>query len=247
MSQSNKITPERKSDKTYYFKDHPEFRPNLSPSEIFKLGSFGGTYWRPIYSRVTDKHYKNQHKKYPHTWWHGLDEKYLTTPWGDYDVSLNKYGKKVGTTLQFWEDKGWIKPSHPYGWIQWYCDFFMGKRSQDDKRQIDRWLGLAGENGRFRKWLVTQIQKQKGDYKDDKISPAIRQTLQHWAYALTKADFDKEVNSRKAGKEKTGKEKTGKTEKEKTGKKTRKSPQKLKKKKKGKTYTIYRKSVKNKK
>ena len=27
------------------FKDYPEFQPNLTPREIFKLGSFGGTYW----------------------------------------------------------------------------------------------------------------------------------------------------------------------------------------------------------
>lgn len=241
------IKPKRNSDKTYFFKDHPEFDPNLSPSEIFHLGSFGGTYWRPIYSRVTKKHYKDQHKKYPPSWWRGLSENQLTNSWGNYDVSLNKYGKKVGTTLQFWEDKGWIKASHPYGWIQWYCDFFMGKRSDDDKRQIDRWLGLAGDNGRFRKWLVTQISKKNGKYNDEHISPAIRQTLQHWGYVLTKADFDKEIKSRENTEKKKKEEKKKKDEKKKKSKqnkKTRKSPQKVKK---GKTYTIYKKTVKKRK
>ena len=33
---------------------------------------------------------------------------------------------------------------------------------------------------------------------DDNISPKIRQTLQHWAYKLTKADFNKEVKRRKS-------------------------------------------------
>ncbi len=28
------------------FKDYPEFKPNLTPKDIFKSGSFGGTYWR---------------------------------------------------------------------------------------------------------------------------------------------------------------------------------------------------------
>ena len=37
------------------FKDHPEFKPNLTPRQIFKMGSFGGTYFRPIYSSVTKK------------------------------------------------------------------------------------------------------------------------------------------------------------------------------------------------
>lgn len=254
------IKPKRNSDKTYFFKDHPEFNPNLSPSEIFKLGSFGGTYWRPIYSRVTKKHYKNQHKKYPASWWSGLSDKQLTSAWGDYDVSLNKYGKKVGTTLQFWEDKNWINASHPYGWIQWYCDFFTGKRSEDDNRQIDRWMGLASKNGRFRKWLVTQIKNKNGDYDDYHISPAIRQTLQHWGYVLTQDDYEKELKIRENKKNKEKNEKKEKEEKkekkernEKKGKKGKKETLKHRKTntkkqsrtrkrthKKGKTYTIYR-------
>ena len=40
------------------FDDFPEFRPNLTPKEIFELGSFGGTYWRPIYSSITKKNTK---------------------------------------------------------------------------------------------------------------------------------------------------------------------------------------------
>lgn len=41
------------------FEDYPEFRPNLTPYEIFKLGSFGGTYFRPIFSNITKKYYKD--------------------------------------------------------------------------------------------------------------------------------------------------------------------------------------------
>ena len=51
------------------FNDYTEFRPNLTPREIFKLGSFGGTYWRPIHSKITNKNYKNIHKNYPKSWW----------------------------------------------------------------------------------------------------------------------------------------------------------------------------------
>ena len=74
-------------------------------------------------------------------------------------LKINKYGKKVGTTLKFWEDKGWMEKQDPYGWVQWYCEFYLGRRSVDDERQISRWKKLAGPNGRFRKWLVTQILK----------------------------------------------------------------------------------------
>ena len=113
------------------------------------------------------------------------------------DVSLNKYGVAVGTSLQFWEGKGWITKHHPYGWVQWYCDFYQGKRSPDDERQISRWKKLAGPKGRFFRFLVTLILKKKGKWNDHTISPKIRQVLQHWAYQLTKQNFDKEVKRRK--------------------------------------------------
>ena len=34
---------------------------------------------------------------------------------------------KVGTTLEYWQDKNWISETHPYGWMHWYCDFIMEK------------------------------------------------------------------------------------------------------------------------
>lgn len=179
------------------FEDYPEFKPNLTPREMFLLGSFGGTYWRPIYSSITGKKYKNIHKNYPTSWWTSIPDDWLTRPWDKYDKSINNYGVKVGTTLEFWEDNGWITEHHPYGWVQWYADFYLGKRGPDDKRQIGRWLSLAGPNGRFRKWLITLILKKDGKWDDETISPKIRQTLQHWAYRLNKADFDKEVKSRR--------------------------------------------------
>jgi len=172
------------------FKDYPDFTPNLSPRQIFKLGSFGGTYWRPIYSTVTNKHYTNVHKGYPKSWWKGIKDKNLITEWKEYDININKYNTKVGTTLEFWEKKEWINEKHPYGWVQWYCDFYNGKRCSDDLRQIKRWKALAGPKGRFRNMLINLIIKKNSSYNDESISPKIRQTLQHWGYKLTKQDFN---------------------------------------------------------
>jgi hypothetical protein len=177
------------------FSDYPEFTPNLTPQEIFELGSFGGTYWRPIYSGVLKKKLKPPLSDYPKSWWKNIPMENLVSE--EYDKSKNKYKVKVGTSLEFWESKKWIKPSHPYGWVQWYCDFYMGKRSDDDERQIKRWLGIAGPRGRFMRFLVTQILKKKTDYNDENVSPKIRQVLQHWGYKLTKKDFDNEVERRK--------------------------------------------------
>lgn len=177
--------------KTIKFEDYPDFRPNLTPREIFLLGSFGGTYWRPIKSAITGKNHKNRHKKYPKSWWQNINNKYLTTDYTKYDKKLNKYGVKVGSTLEFWEDKGWITKRDPYGWIEWYCNFYNGRRSKDDEWQIKRWKNIASETGRFRKWLIKQIKNKKGKLNDYTISPAIRQTLQHWGYQLTKGDLNK--------------------------------------------------------
>ena len=35
-----------------------------------------------------------------------------------YDIKVNKNGVKCGTSLTFWENKGWINEIDPYGWFQ---------------------------------------------------------------------------------------------------------------------------------
>ena len=170
-----------------HFADHPEFTPNLTPEQIFRLGSFGGTYWRPIYSSVTKRNYKNQHKEFK--WSQNINEEYLTSP--HCDKTKNKYGVTSGTSLEYWESNDWMAPQDPYGWVQWYCRFYEGRRTRDDARQISRWLAFAGPNGRFRKRLIGMCRTQKRAYNDITVSPVIRQGLQHWAYVLTRRDFER--------------------------------------------------------
>jgi hypothetical protein len=172
------------------FEDYPNFEPNLTPRQIFKMGSFGGTYFRPIYSSIKKKEYKNVHKKFPEEWFKNIPDSHLTTPFNEYDKNINKYKVKVGTTLEEWENAGWITKQDPYGFVQWYMEFFSGRRTSDDERQIKRYNSLAGPNGRFRKRLISIIKSKQGEYDDYAISPKIRQTLQHWGYKLTKKDFD---------------------------------------------------------
>lgn len=182
------MSPKKNKDGEVIFKDYPEFTPNLTPKEIFSLGSFGGTYWRDIISSVTNKEYQNIHMTYPKSWFSGIDSSWLITDWDNYNKNINNYGVKVGTTLEYWEDKGWIEPSHPYGWVHWYCDFYNGKRCKDDIRQTNRWVRTAGPKSRFRRALINLIIKKEGVYNDFSISPKRRQTLQHWAYRLTDKD-----------------------------------------------------------
>ena len=175
-----------------------EFNPNKSPKEVFQEGAFGGTYFRPIYSSITDKNYqsKNIIREYPKSWFRGLDiHKMVISP--NYDKKINKYKVKCGSSLETWEKSGWIVKQDPYGWFQWYCRYYMGRRSKDDERQIKRWLALAGPNGRFRRRLMNEIIKKNTRYNDYTISPVIRQVLLHWGYELTSEDLQKYKQDRK--------------------------------------------------
>ncbi len=195
-----KITVTREKNNVIVFSDTPEFRPNLTPYEIFQEGAFGGGYYREIYSAVTNKKYSKQWEEFPKKWWKGLDiPTYLES--SIYNKNLNKYGVNCGAKLdkddkfglRFWEHKGWIEAQDPYGWVQWYCRFYLGRRSPDDERQIKRWLGVAGENGRFRNQLIGRCIKANTTYDDISISPVIRQVLLHWGYELTEQDFNKRI------------------------------------------------------
>ena len=180
------------------FKDYPDFKPNISPKDVFKKGSFGGTYFRPIYSSVTDKKYNGKKviSEYPKTWFKGINiEKEVISE--KYDKKINKYGVKCGSSLESWEKSGWIVKEDPYGWFQWYCRFYKGRRIYDDERQIKRWLKLAGPNGRFRRRLMNEIIKKGKKYDDPSVSPVIRQVLLHWGYELTREDFNKYKKSKR--------------------------------------------------
>jgi hypothetical protein len=185
----------RKSNKRSKTKDerdiHKQFKPNKTPKQVFKMGAFGGTYFRPIHSSVTGEDYtpKQAMKGLPKEWFKGLDIDTMVIS-SKYDKKVNKYKVKCGSTLEAWESSGWIHKQDPYGWFQWFCKYSAGRRTDDDERQIGRWLKLAGPNGRFRRTLLNKIIKEGTTYDDFSISPVIRQVLLHWGYQLTKKDFD---------------------------------------------------------
>ncbi len=169
------------------FSDWPDFRPNMTPREIFSEGSFGGTYWRPIFSSVISQRLSNQHLEFE-DWWGDIDERLLTSE--SYDKNANRLGVSCGTSLEMWEKRGWIREQDPYGWVQWYCRFYKGRRSPDDDRQIRRWRAFAGEKGRFRNQLINLVISRETSHDDVSVSPVIRQSLQHWAYRLNIRDFE---------------------------------------------------------
>lgn len=75
--------------------------------------------------------------------------------------------------------------------MQWYCRFYLGRRSYDDDRQIKRYLSAVGPRGRFKTGLAKKVVQAGGaEHWDDKdVAPILRQTLQHWAVRLTREDM----------------------------------------------------------
>ena len=101
-------------------------------------------------------------------------------------LNVNKYGATCGTSLRFGENKGWINKIDPYGWFQCYFRYWLGRRSKDDKRQINRWKKTVD---RFTDKLVKMIRDAGSKFDDYSISPKIRQILLHWGYELIEKDF----------------------------------------------------------
>ena len=118
--------PERTSNGELNFPDFPHFRPNLTPKEVLQMGSFGGTYFRPIRSSVTGVTYSNtEWQELPTDWFEGLNIKTQVTAM-KYNTNVNKYKVNCGGDLEMWESSGWITHIDPYGWFQWYCRFYQG-------------------------------------------------------------------------------------------------------------------------
>jgi hypothetical protein len=135
----------------------PQFRPDLTPKQMLELGVFCGKY-------LTDCR-----DEFPASWF----ARSKLSP-SRRDCSLNYFGVDASQSLSEWRRKRWIHPDDPRGWFQWYCRYYMGRRSpKEDARQIGRWKVM--------KRHVAQVRKHcaPGDLT---CRPRQRQALLHWAY-----------------------------------------------------------------
>mmetsp|Transcript_25381 Transcript_25381/g.31218 ORF Transcript_25381/g.31218 Transcript_25381/m.31218 type:complete len:374 (-) Transcript_25381:192-1313(-) len=184
---STHAAPTRRKNGDIVFEDWDNFRPNRSPEEVLRVGAFGGTYFRSITSSVNNVRYTSTdvlNDTVLLSWIHGLEKRSMLTS-QSYDKSRNKYKVKCGGSLGMWESSGWISNVDPYGWFQWYCRFYQGRRCSDDARQISRWAKSAGPTGRFRSQLCNKCIRADTNSDDSNVSPVIRQTLLHWGFELT--------------------------------------------------------------
>jgi hypothetical protein len=157
-----------------------QFYPNLTPRQVIEAGAFGGCYFGyPIDERV-DYDYDTLFKYH----FEGLDEElYLGR---DYKPKSNKWKIRSGKDYRFWKDMGWMHKDDPYGWFEWWCKYDMGRRHEDDKRQISRWQAFCGNEGRWRNNIYRQVQKSGEDWT---VSPRIQQSLLHWGYEINNSDY----------------------------------------------------------
>ncbi len=132
------------------------FKPELTPKQMLALGVFGGKY-------MTDCQ-----KEFPADWFKSAK----LSP-QKHDKSLNYFGVDASQPLSVWRKNDWLHPQDPRGWFQWYCRYYMGRRTEDDERQIKRWLAI--------KRHIMQIKKNCYP-RDLNCRPRQRQALLHWAY-----------------------------------------------------------------
>lgn len=138
---------------------HPDFKPELTPKQMLKLGVFGGRYMRDC------------QKEFPEDWF--KTAKFFPIGPKGHDKRLNYFGVDASQSLEVWRKNGWIHPDDPRGWFQWYCRYYMGRRHEDDARQIKRWRA-------FRRHLEAV---RKNCYQNDfDCRKKQRQALLHWAY-----------------------------------------------------------------
>ena len=135
---------------------HPDFAPELTPAQMLQMGVFGGKY-------MTDCQ-----QEFPASWF--VNAK-LSPDRANPDV--NYFKKSASKPLAYWIEKGWIRSQDPRGWFQWYCRYYMGRRSEDDERQVKRWKAMQRH--------IAQLRKNchQGDVA---CRPTQRQSLLHWAY-----------------------------------------------------------------
>jgi hypothetical protein len=132
-----------------------DFTPDLTPQQMLELGVFGGHY------------FQGEHSEFPSSW---FEHARLSDV---HDVHCNYFDIDASQPLEEWERKGWIRDQDPRGWFQWYCRYYLGRRSDDDERQIKRWRQMTRHVGQI---------KAHCQVGDELCRRRQRQALLHWAY-----------------------------------------------------------------
>jgi hypothetical protein len=151
-----------------------DFKPDLSPADILRLGAFEGKYLNDC---VTE---------FPAEWFIDAIALNKLSP-GKPDVKINAFQIYSRQSLSVWRENDWAPhkggkdilgspETNPdeRGWFQWYCRYWLGRRIPSlDKVQIKRWKAFNRHIGQIKKNCTP------GDLE---CRPRQRQALLHWAH-----------------------------------------------------------------
>lgn len=134
--------------------DHPEFQPFYTPQQMLEMGVFEGKYLNSC------------RDEYPADWFENT--RLSDVP----DPKMNYFGVKSRKQSAWWAERKLFHIQDPRGWFEWYCRFWMGRRTADDAQQIQR------------QWMMVRHHAQimlhgRGDMTHHKEQ---RQTLLQWSW-----------------------------------------------------------------
>lgn len=158
-----------------YGKLSKDFKPEISPAKMLKMGVFEGKYLNDCIL------------EFPREWFiDALNANRLSPEMAD--VTKNAFKIKSRLSLQKWRHNKWIPiadgDNDIRGWFQWYCRYWIGRRIEHiDKIQIARYNAFTRHRGQIlasykrlgknRPYTVAQKREHR---------PRQRQALLQWAY-----------------------------------------------------------------
>jgi len=143
----------------------PEFKPELSPAKMLKLGVFEGKYMNDTIN------------EFPKEWFIKAKTSKKANP------DLNFFKIKSRLSLQEWKKRGWIPitkgDKDVRGWFQWYCRYYIGRRDKNvDEIQIKRWKKFI----RHKAQIILDEKNPKSKKLKMFHRPRQRQALLQWSY-----------------------------------------------------------------
>jgi len=147
-----------------------KFNPMVTPAKMLKMGVFEGKYLNDCYNEL------------PIEWYNDAKNRLSIVA----NPKLNAFGIKSRLSLGEWRRRKWIADDSQdvRGWFQWYYRYWLGRRSDEDKKQIARWRSFTRHNGQ----IVASINRMKPSERpitrEQKRNhrPKQRQALLQWAY-----------------------------------------------------------------
>lgn len=165
------------------FDDFPNFKPDFTPIEMFWLGIFEGNYIKeyvetPQFFKFLDNINEEAKSADLSEDWKLWMSTYFKVWNPEPNKNINLFGVSCGSTLEQWQERGWIFDVDVNGWVEWYINFYYGRRNPCDARQIVRWKSFKARHG--------GMLRAKCDPSELDKCLKTRQNLLQWAIDSTK-------------------------------------------------------------